>query len=288
MIKFQEFDIRKWVQEAETADKKEFRAAIHTILSAIASDNNLRANMVLKGGILLAIRYLSHRYTKDIDFSSAKNLVDINPEKVVEALNLNLAMMAEALDYDLDCKVQTCEVRPVNVENPTFPSIKMKIGYAYKGTKKHKRLMSNQCPTIISIDYNLNEPIPNIDSLKLETGDELLVYSLTDLIAEKYRSLLQQVDRNRNRRQDVFDLCHVVGLFNNMDPMEKRKILESLMEKSKSRDIIPTVTSIDLPEVRERAEAEYHTLTDEVDGVLPDFDESFDTVIKFYKSLPWT
>ncbi len=37
-------------------------------------------------------------------------------------------------------------------------------------------------------------------------GDKLCAYSLTDLMAEKYRAMLQQVIRNRNRRQDGYDL----------------------------------------------------------------------------------
>ncbi|MEJ2622018.1 MAG: nucleotidyl transferase AbiEii/AbiGii toxin family protein, partial [Candidatus Thiodiazotropha sp.] len=34
----------------------------------------------------------------------------------------------------------------------------------------------------------------------------MTAYSLTDLIAEKLRSVLQQIKRERQRRQDIFDL----------------------------------------------------------------------------------
>lgn len=72
MSEIEGYDIKDWVEEASTTSNKEFRQAVHTILSSIASDSDLKANMILKGGILLAIRYKSHRFTTDIDFSTEK------------------------------------------------------------------------------------------------------------------------------------------------------------------------------------------------------------------------
>jgi predicted nucleotidyltransferase component of viral defense system len=206
MIKIEEYDIKEWVEDASTTSNKEFRQAVHTILSAIASDSNLKANMILKGGILLAIRYKSHRFTKDIDFSTERLLGgEITENGVRESLDSSLTQMVEELDYDLDCRVQSSKLQPKDRKS-TYPSIKMTVGYAYKGTPKHKLLLSWKSPDIVSIDYSLNEATPNIEDLKLNLEEGILTYSLTDLIAEKYRSLLQQVSRNRSRRQDVYDL----------------------------------------------------------------------------------
>jgi hypothetical protein len=47
-------------------DQRELRQAVHTVLAAIAHDTQLRADMIMKGGILLAVRYQSVRFTKDI------------------------------------------------------------------------------------------------------------------------------------------------------------------------------------------------------------------------------
>lgn len=276
-----------WVEEAGTAANREFRQAIHTILSAIANEPNLKANMVLKGGILLAVRYQSDRYTKDIDLSTNKTLDEITPTQIASNLDDALALTVEILDYDLDCKVQSCKVNPSNQEKPTFPSINLKIGYAYKGTNKHHRLLAGQSPSAISIDYSLNEPTPNIEKFNLSDTDEIYVYSLTDLIAEKFRSLLQQVERDRNRRQDIFDLHLILTSDLSIDATEKAKILNSLRGKATSRGIHPSISSLDSEEVFGRSKAEYYTLADEVTGELPDFDSSYDLVNKFYKSLPW-
>ena len=69
----EEVNIERWVEAADNDTQKEFREAVHTILAAIAEEKNLRADMVLKGGTLLAIRYHSHRYTKDIGLSTDRH-----------------------------------------------------------------------------------------------------------------------------------------------------------------------------------------------------------------------
>lgn len=285
----EELDLAAWVKEAPSNDNSEFRQAVHTILSAIASDPQLKASMVLKGGILLAIRYKSHRFTKDIDLSTSNTLKgEVTPEVVRSLLDKSLNATIAVLDYDLDCVVQSVKVQPSS-PNPTYPSLKIKIGYAYKGSQKHKKLIRTQSPSIISVDYSLNEAIPNVESLKIGDGGskEILVYTITDLIAEKYRSLLQQIDRKRNRRQDVFDLYLILSEFRDLDDVEKRRILDSLFLKARARGIEPTSESFDDPEIRHRAEAEYHTLEDEVEGDLPDFEASFAIVSDFYRSLQW-
>ncbi len=282
-----EYDIKTWVEEAQKKEVREFRQAVHTILCAIASDENLKASMILKGGILLAIRYHSYRYTKDIDFSTERKLGDdFTLDGIRDSLDNSLALMVEELDYDLDCRVQSCKLQPKKPD-ATFPSIKLKIGFAYKGTPKHKWLIVLKSPTTISIDYSLNEFTPNIENIKLNDNEEILAYTLTDLIAEKYRSLLQQVTRNRNRRQDVFDLNLLIEKLNDIDADEKFEIMKCLISKSRSRNINPDIDSLENPEIRSRAKKDYPTLEDDLYGELPDFNKIFDNVLRFYKSLPW-
>ena len=288
MIPHEEIEIEQWVNQATDNTNKEFRQAVHIILSSIASDHQLKAGMILKGGILLAIRYHSHRYTKDIDLSTESSLGEqLTETSVVGALNDSLAYTVEELGYGLDCRVQSSAIDPSN-ESASYPTLKMKVGYAYKGTTKHGRLIGEfGSPTVVSIDYSLNEATQDIDEVKFGDDDKLLVYSLTDLIAEKYRSLLQQASRDRYRRQDIFDLFQLLETFANLDEVETSKILSALLHKSSARGITATSDSIDEPELRERASYDYESLVDEIEGELPDFDSSFEAVADFYRSLPW-
>ncbi len=283
----EEHGISDWVDHAPDENERGFREVVHTILSSIASDPDLKANMVIKGGILLAVRYQSHRYTKDIDFSTTQKLVDINPDDIEEALNKAFKKTAAKLDYDMDCLIQSCKVQPANKPDASFPSVKISVGYARKGSREHDRLMAKNCSRRVSIDYSLNELMPNIEKISISDEEELIAYTLTDLIAEKLRSMLQQKKRKRARRQDIFDLVLLLEKYPSLDDEEKQEIFKSLIDKSKSRDVDPEINSLDDPEIRKRAAKDYPTLADEIEGELPDFDETYDTVNEFYKSLPW-
>ena len=284
----EELDIGQWVEEAVDQPQKEFREAVHTVLSAIAQDKNLKANMVLKGGILLAVRYQSHRYTKDIDVSTNRHPRDgLRAEDVEAWINESLAFAVDALDYDLDCLVQGIKQEPKNREDPSFPALKISIGYAYRGSSKHRKLQDGQSPSVVRIDYSLNEPLPNIDTISLGLDQDLQVYALTDLIAEKLRALIQQPIRGRTRRQDIYDLNMVLERADEFDAVEGAKILQSLREKARAREIAVHAGSFDQEDIRTNAAKDYHRLAEEIQGELPEFDQSFDRVANFFRSLPW-
>ena len=63
-------------------------------------------------------------------------------------------------------------------------------------------------------------------------------------------------------------------------------IMETLIEKCQNRSIEPNVDSIDNPEVRRRAEADWNTLALDL-GDLPPFEERFTMIRDLYVSLPW-
>ena len=277
-------NISSWVDKAPEG-QREFREAVHVILATITHDPGLRDTMVMKGGILLAIRYHSLRFTKDIDFSTSLSLSEMGPEKVRQAFDSGMALVAAGFDYGLDCKVQGCKVNPANRPEASFPSIELSIGYAYKGTPKHRRLLLGQSPSVISIDFSLNERTLEVENLEIDDGGSVRVYAFNDLIAEKFRSLLQQVSRNRYRRQDVFDLAML--LERDVSDTEKAAILHSFREKALSRNIEPSPESLSGPEVKRRAKADYHTLADEIEGELPDFETAYEKIDQFYRSLPW-
>lgn len=219
--------IQEWVDKAP-ANQSEFRKAVHIILCGIAHKSELRSRMIMKGGILLALRYRSSRFTKDIDFSTSLTKTELEPERIRDLLAAALPIAGEMLDYGVDCMIQKFEVLPPH-DRATFPSIRMKVGYAMKASAKHKRLLAGSCPDIISIDFSLNEPVPGAEPVSLTEANDvtILVYTSADLIAEKIRALLQQETSNRYRRQDIYDL-HFLLSNHPPDDAQKVAILESL------------------------------------------------------------
>ena len=280
-------NIEKWVQQETEKPPKPFREAVHSILFAITNSDYLLRNMIIKGGMLLAIEYQSTRFTKDIDFSTSESYTEKKQQELIKELKQSLTDAVDILDYDLDCRVQSCKIQPANQPEPTFPSLKIKIGYAYIGTREHKRLVMKNASSVIDIDFNYNESLPHIEEILISEGKTILAYSLNDLIAEKYRAILQQNDRNRTRRQDIYDLHYLFQNLDDFTPEDKTEILETLILKAESRKLIINQKSMDNTKIRNRSKQSYNTIQDEILGELPDFDKAYDMIQNFYESLPW-
>jgi len=283
-------DIKAWIDRARR-DPLAYveRQATEIVLCAIGSIPGYESRFFLKGGILMAVVYESPRGTADMDFT-----IDLRAEpgiagKLREELDRALPRVAASLGYpDLVLRMQTIreQPRPFGSAGVSYLALQMKIAYARRGTRVEESLARGQGPHVIDLEVSFNEPIHAIQIVRLgEEGPLISAYGLTDLIAEKFRALLQQVSRNRYRRQDIYDIAHLVERFA-LDESELVAILGSFHEKCAARGIEPTVESISNPQLIERARSEWNTLIQEI-GELPDFDVCFAKVEALYRALPW-
>lgn len=283
-------DIVEWVNKARHDPVRYLeRQATEIVLTTIGDAPELGDKVFLKGGILMGVVYDSPRQTADIDFTTTL-LPSADVDSVVrKALDRDFPRVTAKLGYpDILCKVQSIGKKPTakRFENFPFPAIKMKVGYALRGSRQEAKLNLGQATDVIEADFSFNEPVGTIEFVKLgENGTRLTVYSLIDLIAEKYRALLQQEIRNRKRRQDVYDITHLLKYFK-LDDDERVRVLSSFREKCEARDITPTINSIRSKELIHRAKTEWNSMVLEL-GEIPSFEECFNVVEKFYFSLPW-
>lgn len=282
----EELNLPVWVEKA-TPDKRQFREAVHIVLTAISSSIALRSTMVMKGGMLMAIRYDSSRFTKDADFSTRDKYAKSSEQNLLEELDQQLTIANDQLPYDTMCKRQRTEIRPPRAD-AKFPTLSLSIGYAQRSrAQAMAKLSSGQAPTVVQIDYSYNEAVYDIELLSVGDGEQLQVYSFLNLLAEKMRSLLQQPIRNRNRRQDVYDLNLLISKGTQLSAEEQQKLLELVLASCRERGIEPNRTSFSNPEVRAMALEGYLDLEPEVEGGLPPFETAYATVQQFYEALPW-
>lgn len=244
--------------------------------------------MIMGGGVLLAIRYGSTRFTRDIDFSTSRTAQDFDLARFESTLGESLSQTVERLGYGLNCRIQKCKIYPTK-EGASFPSVEINIGYAYKHEHRaHRRLLNGMSPTIVTLDYSLNEAISDREVFELQPGGQLHAYTLVDLVAEKLRSILQQEVRNRARRQDSYDIHLLITQLSLEHNVKfKAKVLRSLREKASSRHLTITRESMSDPKIIRRSRAEYHTLAGEINGALLPFELTYESVRTFYESLPW-
>lgn len=281
-------NIARWIDSAKNPIEKRFRQAVHILLLAIAGADALRQKMIVKGGILLAIRHQSTRNTRDIDFSTSCTHRELDINKFLTELNSRLIITSQRMDYDIDCRVQSHELNPPEKKEPAFPTLRIKVGFALRSTEMHRKLMKKQCIDVVRIDFSFNEQCTTPEIINIAENSFIKVYSLVDLVAEKYRAMLQQPDRNRYRRQDVYDLFILITKYDVLKILEtKKKIMESLSLKCKSRDVLFSFDSLQNPEIYRRSLKEYENLKDEIQKPLPPFDSAYHIVRDYYENLPW-
>lgn len=286
-------NIFEWVEQAKADPVKYFeRQATEVVLTAIAMAEPFSEHIFLKGGILMGVLYGSPRNTGDIDFTTDLDPKTDLPDALRSALDGTLPRAAAEIGYSgMLLRVQTIKIRPRkdSLAKDRFPALEMKIGYAKRGSRQEKHFQQGKSPQVIRVDISFNEPILGLQIVKLdeESATEIKAYSIYDLIAEKIRALLQQPEKKKNRRQDIYDISLLLKTFS-FDKEEKAKILTSMKEKCSSRGITPDSNSLSSKEVRERAQAEWDTLAIEIGAEkLPDFDECFARVEAHYMNLPW-
>ncbi len=282
----EKLDFADWVRKSETAADKGFRQAILTLMQAIPKSAALQTRMIFHGGLLMAICFQGIRHTKDIDFVTEDKRPQIDEDGFVASLNEALAIACDSLPYGLDCLIQSYRVKPPG-GNRNFQSLKIAMGYAYKGAPGHARLLRGESPTVVEIDYCFNEINQQIDTIELAEGGCIQAYSLPDLVGEKYRAMIQQKTRHRTRRQDAFDICWLLKKGYLEDWAVRILIYRSLLKKSESRGLAVPRGSLADPEIKKRSSAEYAALADEIEGALPPFEEVYAAVRDYHEALPW-
>lgn len=282
----EKINFEEWVRHGENSADVAFRQAVHTLMLAISQSDSLQTRMIFHGGLLLAIRFQGIRHTKDVDFVTSDKRTEIDEDHFIADLNQELSIACENLSYGLDCRIQSYRIKPPG-DNRNFQSLKLGLGYAYKGTAGHWRLLKGESPTVIMIDYSFNEINLQIDTIELVEGGQIQVYSLPDLVGEKYRAMIQQKSRNRMRRQDAFDIYWLLKSGYLEDQALKILIHRSLIIKSRSRKLAANKDSLADEDIIERSKAEYATLADEIEIELPPFEEVYEAVRNYYEALPW-
>jgi predicted nucleotidyltransferase component of viral defense system len=281
-----EVGIAAWVGQAPNGQRN-FREVVHVILESIGRSQSLQTKMVMKGGLLMAIRYESSRYTRDLDFSTTTPYAAAVAQELVDELEQQIAVTADRLSYGTICRLQSSKVQPKG-EGKTHQSLALKIGYADRGHPGQlARLAAKNSPHVVEIDYSYNEAVFDVEVVQLDGGATIQAYSLHNVIAEKLRSLLQQPMRRRNRRQDVYDICLLLDSVAAMGPDELENIHAMLVPSCLSKDIEPARHSMENAAVVQMAREGYDDLKADVEGDFPPFDEAMVRVQALYRSLPW-
>lgn len=281
-------DLAAWVDEELRPDRKGFRQAVQLVLRAIAQSPSLSAIMIMKGGLLLAIRYHSSRFTRDIDFSTSKRFQEFDVPTLLTVIGEALASVSADNEYAMALRLQSHEIKPPNRPGVNFPTLQMRIGYASRlEPRSLKRLETTGSTQVVQVDYSFNEWASGTEQQEVD-GGHLLMYPFNDLVAEKLRSVLQQPVRGqgRPRYQDIYDLFLLLGT--SVQAEDKSIILAKLFEASRDRQVSVHKDALRDEQVIQLSREQYATvLPGLVAGPLPDFELAYAVVQDFFENLPW-
>lgn len=279
-----EIDIEAWVDAAPDRQRG-FREAVHIVLDSIGHSQSLQARMVMKGGLLLAIRYDSTRFTRDLDFSTSERYIEADADRLLAEFESGLAAAENRLSYGTACRLQSRKLEP-KAQHRTHHNLALTIGFANKSHPgAMARLVAKNSPQVVQIDYSFNEAVFEVEVLELDGGATIWSYSLHNVLAEKMRSLLQQPIRKRNRRQDVYDIWLLLDSAPPFPAADLARIHDMLVKSCRSKGIEPTADSMDEEAVLRMAREGYANLEADVDGDLPAFDNAMARIKTFYRSL---
>ncbi len=283
-----EINVTAWVEKA-SADPVAYRQrqAVEITLNAIAATAPLNEKLYLKGGVLMGLAYGSPRQTADVDLTAAFKVDADIDTRIAGLMTSAFAPAAARLGYtDLALKVHSIRRQPRAIfETASAPALKMKVAFALRGTDQEKALLEGKTPGLIEVDISFNEVLNHFQVLRLSGGSSIRAYSLSELIAEKYRAILQQKERNRNRRQDTYDLDRLISE-NTLDDKMKSEIFATFKDKCRSRSIEPVRDALDDADTELRSGTDWASLKIEI-GDVPDFEACYARVNAFYKALPW-
>lgn len=261
--------------------------ALLAILEAFALDPDLSKNYVLKGGNALRFGFFGVRASVDLDFSSTTifaNHSATDSEALLDHLcnRLNQSLKRVTPQYGFTAlQVQKHIVLPPGKDPRMFPALQITVGYSE--TPKRKPPFSD----IVRLDITLNDAVCEAEYITVEAF-QVHISSLNDIIAEKLRSLLQQIPRNRYRPNDVFDVWFYVTKARSI--LDLQRIAAFLQTKSADKPGLGRVTREMFSElaVREHARIGYSQIASRLPPKtpFPEFDEAFDEVLAFIHELP--
>jgi hypothetical protein len=164
--------------------------------------------------------------------------------------------------------------------------LQLKVGYApLNDGARHGRFMRGQAVDTVAVEISYNEVITGTEWIELGDGVSVEASTLVDLVAEKYRAMLQQPIRNRYRRQDAYDLYCLLESHGEELERVRAAVRDALIRKSEGRGVEVRPDSLRDPEVERRSGEEYPRLADEIRRALPEFDEVYERVRTYYERM---
>lgn len=261
-------------------------------ITGVISDDQLAANLVLKGGNALRLVHgVSTRASLDLDFSMATDFASLDDAKrrLFHGLRERFdAVGLIVLDTKLTAKPPT--PRP---EDPMWggyeAELKLISRERFEEIRDNPQALAREALTIhgpgkstkLTIDISKYEFVDDME-LKEVNGFECRVYSLRLIVAEKLRALAQQMpeafppNRRKARARDFFD---IFTLCSGKEPTVLRSDFNEILAKTFAAKSVPLDLLGKFGGERALHEPDWPSVRDTSIGAGEEFDPYFNYVV---------
>ena len=261
------------------------RFAQYGLLRAFSYSRELSNSLALKGGNALNAFWVPNRSTKDLDFSFRK---DIGLRAFETALQGTFTRIRNELEITFQISGGWNNDDENPPKGPPFQIRRLRVAYALRGEfeltmrLETGRGLPTGSPNFVDIEIATGECVCETVLVGVDGLFDLQVCSLEDIMAEKLRSLLQQVTRKTERRQDILDLA--VILQSDSLHFDVLKVSTFLRQKAPLRGVNAIKSEFRRPEVKKQASIGYGAMVGSAKIFVP-FEDAFASVLSLVESL---
>lgn len=188
------------------------------VLAAIGQDEEIRENLIFKGGTCLKKCYFgdNYRYSQDLDFTTMYSLItDQKLDKYISRVVVTATKLAREFNNRIDFTVDSYKERQPHPFNQKAYTLRAQLPWQRTPLTKIKLEISRDEKVV-----NLPNKAPILHEYGEKLSQQLFVYTLEEILAEKYRAILQNQERLkeklwiRSRVRDFYDLWCILTKFN--------------------------------------------------------------------------
>jgi len=192
------------------------------VLAGIAANAKLQGELIFKGGTALKKCYFgNYRFSEDLDFTAKEEIArgDLLEKEIKKS-----------------CKIATNLVQnfsPLELKVERYREKESHPGAQEAFNVRGKFPWHRQFLPKVMVEITMEEPIqiepvkrPILHGYEEEISQEIIVYSLEEIIAEKMRAILQHFKKleergwTRSRARDYYDIWRILNGYSNALRME--------------------------------------------------------------------
>jgi predicted nucleotidyltransferase component of viral defense system len=275
-------DLNEWAKLHKTTSDEARRRFVQFVVLECFAASDIAKSLAFKGGNALRFGYGYPRSTVDLDFT-ARDLEDdaANVRHIIDS-----AVRSESESFGIKCKVSSIRRNPQNLAR-SRPTYVVNVAYSFPSDRRtFADFFSNETPRVpvVPVEITFNDVVCETVFVHFGSDDTagIEICTLNDILAEKLRAILQQVVRNRNRPQDVYDVARI-GRIDRAN-IDLGKVKNYIAQKCEAREIVFTEEAFDV-EVRSRAKYGYDELRADLGDHFIAFDDAWLEVVSIVREL---